>query len=248
MSGSLGSLPGDFGEPLLDVATLGGSMELSLLACGCSAWCGAEPEEGMPVAAASHLLMAAGSAHQLLPGLGGEMPGGLSGALTDDIPMFTAVLCGDALIPLALGHLASECGRHAAQLVSEAVRAMGGGGFLSGLCLDLDAAEGRLHHSEEEMPWEMSAGSLSRFAAMGGAMVAGAPEGRLGDAAEIGVLLGRAHLLRSGLSRPSLGGRSRRAEAARLVELAMGIVEGTPGSSLLVSLIYLFDMMPGSAG
>lgn len=240
-------IPDAYEKALQFCVTHSDHLELSLLACAASEWCGSSPETGMPVAVASLMIRAGISAHLSLPGFR-RIFSGIPDLLEEQNDA-VAILAGDGLLALAMEHLADNGGRHSSRLLSEAVRAVGASGMLAGLSLEID-------RDKEEIPvipdgraiWEVTSGQISRFASHGGALLAGASDTVLDDAAQIGLLAGRARYLveraKSGLfvreERNSIF------EARTLMEQAEAIVGHGSEATLFNSIMYLSDFLSGT--
>jgi hypothetical protein len=219
------------------VRSTAGTVESSLLACASSAWCGATAETGMPVAVAAQILRSAIAAHAALPGF--DLEPHLH-PLWRDHGQSSAILAGDALIPLAFLHLARTCGAHSSLLVQDAALALGGGGILAGLSLELDLAAGE---AGRPLPpsgvFRLHGGRLAQFAASGGARLAGAPREMLDDAALAGYKTGLALDM---LTRDSAGpgqtiSRTASAEASTILDDALSIVGSGPEGELFRRII-----------
>jgi hypothetical protein len=157
-----------------------------------------------------------------------------------------AILAGDGLIALAVEYIAGNGGRHSSRLVAEAVKAVGAGGMLTGLSLEVDRADG----VETVIPdgrslLELYSGQLARFASHGGALLAGASDMMLDDAAQIGVLTGRARFLsrRAELIKDGDEKRNLVFQARILMEQAETIIGHKPNATLFNSLMYLSDFI-----
>jgi geranylgeranyl pyrophosphate synthase len=209
-----------------------------LLACAASRWCGSSPDAGLPVAVATVLLRSAILSHAGLPGFSGYFPGSSLGGRTGEAD---ALLAGDALIPMAFGHLASAGGVHATLLVQDAVRTLGGEGILEGYSLELDLGAGAGRDiSEEGSIWRVHAGKLARFASRGGARLAGASLQLLDDAARIGLCTGLAIEMIQGCACPSrrrLARGSSTAEVSMLLDEAIALVGNGPEGDVYRLLI-----------
>jgi hypothetical protein len=219
------------------VRSTAGTVEPSLLACASSAWCGATAEAGMPVAVAAQILRSAISAHASLPGFDLEPH---VHPLWKDHGQASAILAGDALIPLAFLHLARACGAHSSLLVQDAALALGGGGLLAGLSLELDLADGSVGRPlPPSGVFRLHGGRLAQFAASGGARLAGAPREMLDDAALAGYKTGLALDM---LTRDSTGpgqtiSRTASAEASTILDDALSIIGSGPEGELFRRII-----------
>lgn len=220
-----------------------------LLACAASRWCGAGPEAGLPAAVAAVLLRAALLGHAALPEFSGFFS---DSGLAEEAGEADTLLAGDALIPLALEHLAASGGVHSTLLVRDAVRALSGEGVLEGFSLELDlAATGRPDVSEEGGTWRVHAGKLARFASQGGARLAGGTPQLLDDSARIGLCMGLAMDIVQGNPYPSRRARSRgasTAEASVLLDEALGLIGNGPEGDLyrqLIDMVWGEDLFSG---
>ena len=163
----------------------------ALLSCAAASHCGADPSAGLIPAVSALMLEAALASH--LPVLG--LVGG--NRLLLDFDEATALLAGDALIPLALENLCGSGGleRHSALIVSDAVRAMGTIGALARLSLEVEeddaAALKRIREADGEMPLTVRE-CVARFASVAGARCAAASPDDLEDMAKLGLEIGRA--------------------------------------------------------
>ncbi|MCD4700626.1 MAG: hypothetical protein K8S24_02095 [Candidatus Aegiribacteria sp.] len=220
------------------------NLELSLLACASSRWCGSTEQKGMPAAIAALMLRAGITVHLEISDFAGifdRLP-----QLLDDRDDTLAILAGDGLLALAIEYLAGNGGMHSSRLVSEAVRAMGAGGMLTGLSMEVDRADGL----ETEVPdgrslSELYSGQLARFASHGGALLAGASDMMLDDAAQIGVLTGRAKFLvrKAEFSEERDEIKDLGFQARTLIEQAETIAGHKPNASLFNSIMYLSDFI-----
>jgi hypothetical protein len=219
------------------IRSTAGALESSLLACASSTWCGATAETGMPVAVAAQVLRSALSAHASLPGFDLEPH---VHPLWREHGQASAILAGDALIPLAFHHLTKTCGAHSSLLVQDAALALGGGGILAGLSLELDLSDSSvtrpLPHSGV---FRLHGGRLAQFAASGGARLAGAPREMLDDAALAGY---KAGLALDMLTRDSSGpgrtiSRTASAEASTILDDALSIIGSGPEGELFRRII-----------
>ncbi len=240
-------IPAPFQKALQSCVTHSDHLEISLLACAASEWCGHPRATGMPVAVAALMLRAGISVHLTLPGFitaHDSIPDLLEEQ--DDV---TAILAGDALLALAMEHLAENGGRHAARLLVEAVRATGTHGMLAGLSLKLDQQKEDISVVPDGRSiWEVTSGQIARFAAQGGALLAGASDTMLDDAAQIGLLTGRAWYLVEEAKSSSVkrDGRNPMFEARTLMEQAEAIAGHSPEADLFHSIMYLSDFFSGT--
>lgn len=240
-------IPAPFQRALHSCVTHSDHLEISLLSCAASEWCGCPQDTGMPVAVAALMLRAGISVHLSLPGfidMNNSVPDLLE--KQDDV---TAILAGDALLALAMEHLAENGGRHAARLLSEAVRATGARGMLAGLSLKLDQQEEDISSVPDGRSiWEITSGQIARFAAQGGALLAGASDSMLDDAAQIGLLTGRAwYLVEKAKSlSEKRDERSPLFEARTLMEQAETITGHGPEAALFHLIMYLSDFFSGT--
>lgn len=244
ISESAQKMPGAFQNALHSCIEHNYNLELSLLACASSRWCGSTEDSGMPAAIAALMLRAGITVHLEVSDFAGvfeRLP-----QLLDEKDDTLAILAGDGLIALAIEYLAGNCGMHSARLVSEAVKAVGAGGMLSGLSLEVDRADG----IETEVPdgrslLELYSGQLARFASHGGALLAGASDMMLDDAAQIGVLTGRAKFLvrKAESSKDRDEVRDLGFQARTLIELAETIAGHKPNAALFNSIMYLSDFI-----
>ncbi len=240
-------IPSPFQKALHSCVTHSDHLEISLLACAASEWCGCPRATGMPVAVAALMLRAGISVHLSLPGFV---------AMHDSVPDLlekrddvTAILAGDALLALAMEHIAENGGRHATRLLSEAVRATGANGMLAGLSLKLDQQEEDISLVPDGRSiWEITSGQIARFAAQGGALLAGASDTMLDDAAQIGLLTGRAWYLveNAESSSEKRDGRNPMFEARTLMEEAETITGHGPEANLFHSIMYLSNFFSGT--
>lgn len=219
-----------------------------LIACAASRWCGSGPEAGLPAAVAVVLLEASLECHCSLPGFSGLFT---DSDLAGEVGEADALLAGDALIPLALEHLAANGGAHSTLLVRDAVRSLAGEGVLEGLSLELDLAAGGRDGFSEGGPWHVHAGKLARFASQGGARLAGASPQMVDDASRIGLCVGLAMDIVQGSPYPSRGGRPKAtstAEASVLLDEALGLIGNGPEGDLyrqLIDLVWGEDLFSG---
>jgi len=195
-------VPEDYAAAITQCVSHIDHQELSLLAVASAMWCGGAPETGLPVAAAALMMRSGISVHLTLEEISRSVQGYPSPL--QDTGGATAILCGDGLIALAMQHLAENCGRHSAELVEAAADAMGSGGVLAGLSLDLGPEAAGAHLPDGRRAWEVTSGRISQFAARGGALLAGASDTMLDDASMIGLLIGRASFLARGGKTPSM--------------------------------------------
>ena len=240
-------IPAPFKKALQSCITNSDHLEISLLACAASEWCGRPRAAGMPVAVAALMLRAGISAHLTLPGFTAVKNSNSS--LLDGQDDVTAILAGDALLALAMEYLAENGGRHATRLLAEAVRAVGARGMLAGLSLKLDQQEEDIAIVPDgRSVWEVSSGQIARFAAQGGALLAGASDNMLDDAAQIGLLTGRAWYLveRSKCESVKRDERNPMFEARTLMEQAEAIAGHDPKADLFHSIMYLSDFFSGT--
>lgn len=240
-------IPAPFQKVLQSCITHSNHLEISLLACAASEWCAHPRDTGMPVAVAALMLRAGITVHLTLPGFT-AMNDSNSDLLEkqDDV---TAILAGDALLALAMEHLAENGGRHAARLLAEAVRATGARGVLAGLSLKLDKQEEDISVLPDGRSiWEVTSGQIARFAAQGGALLAGASDIQLDDAAQIGLLTGRAWYLVEKAKSASVKRdvRNPMFEARTLMEQAEAIAGHGPEAKLFHSIMYLSDFFSGT--
>jgi hypothetical protein len=244
ISDSTRDMPEPFQSALHSCAENNYNLELSLLACASARWCGNSEETGMPAAVSALLLRAGLTAHLEAGDLSwifGDLP-----EMFDRKDSTLAILAGDGLIALAIEYLAGHGGRHSSRLVSEAVKAVGSGGMLSGLSLEIDRNDG----VESSVPdgrslSELYSGQLARFASHGGALLAGASDMMLDDAAQIGVLAGRAKFLvrKAEYSEDRDEKRDLVFQARTLIEQAETIVGHKTDATLFNSLMYLSDFI-----
>ncbi len=237
-------MPGAFQNALHSCIAHNYNLELSLLACASSKWCGSTEYSGMPAAIAALMLRAGITVHLEVNGFTGvfdKLP-----QLLDERDDTLAILAGDGLIALAIEYLADNGGMHSSRLVSEAVKAMGARGMLAGLSMEVDRADG----VETEVPdgrslSELYSGQLARFASQGGALLAGASDMMLDDAAQIGVLTGRAKFLvrKAESSEDRDERRDLGFQARTLIELAETIAGHKPNAALFNSIMYLSDFI-----
>jgi len=220
------------------------NLELSLLACASSLWCGSTETAGMPAAITALMLRAGITVHLEMSGFRGVFSG--LPCLLDEHDDTLAILAGDGLIALAVEYLAENGGRHSVQLVAEAVKAVGAGGMLTGLSLEVDRYDG----FETGVPdgralSELYSGQLARFASHGGALLAGASDMMLDDAAQTGVLIGRARFLSSQADIIEDRDKKRNLvfQARTLIEEAESIVGHKPDAALFNSIMYLSDFL-----
>lgn len=235
-------IPAPFQKALQSCVTHNDHLEISLLACAASEWSGHSRVTGMPVAVAALMLRSGISVHLTLPGFS-AMNASNSDLLEkqDDV---TVILAGDALLALAMEYLAENGGRYAARLLAEAVRATGARGMLAGLSLKLDQKEEDISIVPDGRSiWEVSSGQIARFAAHGGALLAGASDMMLDDAAQIGLLTGRAWYLveKSKCESVKRDERNLMFEARTLMEQAEAIAGHGPEADLFHSIMYLSD-------
>ena len=233
--------PQEFSDALVRCITHDDHQELSLLACASAMWCGAPPEKGLPMAVATLMLRSGISAHMSLACFSEQMRGypmlleGCSDAAT--------ILSGDGLMALGIQHLAENCGLHSAELVVDAVNALGAHGVLAGISLEMSCDGTAVLVPDGRRIWEITSGRLSMLAAKGGALLAGASDNMLDDAALAGLLIGRARFLARGGWTPSMEGLKGKTsfEATTLIEQAEAIVGHGPESALFSSIMYFSD-------
>ncbi|MBN2587128.1 MAG: hypothetical protein JXA64_09600 [Candidatus Fermentibacteraceae bacterium] len=241
IDGSAREMPTRFRHSLHETVEHDFHIELSLLACASSLWCGGDEYLGMPAAVGSLLLRAGIASHMGtsgLPDVFSASPGSGNGDET------LAILTGDGLIALGMEYLAGNGGRHSSRLVAEAVRALGSRGVLAGYSLGLDRVSGIETASPDgRADFELYSGQLARFASHGGALLAGATGLMQDDAAQIGLLTGRARFLSELSERED--DRERKSEmifqARTLIEQAQTIAGNRENSTLFTSLMYLSD-------
>jgi hypothetical protein len=184
-------VPEELRQAMRDACLGEGMAQRALLAPAAARLCGAEPADAMPVAAAVALLSGAVGCHLGLEGM--PLAGAAAGEVRRRHGPVLAILAGDALVPMAAGVLAAECGRHSVMLVNAASVAMGATGVLGSLSLMV-----RQSGSEEAPPevesdqGHMGLSPLARLAAWGGALMAGAPKEMADDCALAGLHTGRA--------------------------------------------------------
>lgn len=186
-------LPEEFRAAILDA--LGQQdCDTALLACASAMHCGADGEAGLVPAVSAMMLEAALASH--LPVIG--LAGGNSVLL--DHGEATALLVGDALIPLALENIACshEAHRHSALMIADAVHALSVRGALERLSLEAEEADEkaqpRASQGSGEIPVTVRE-CLGRFAAVAGARMAAAPPTDIEEMAKFGLELGRASAL-----------------------------------------------------
>ncbi len=242
IDGVEGTVPGDLSRILHRLMEHDLHLELSLLACASSRWCGGDPLAGLPVAVATLFLRTGITVHLGTEGFP-RIPGATAAEAMED---GKAVLAGDALIALAMERLVTDCGRHSTILVEEAVLAVGSRGVLSGLSLMLDEMNHRYAPIPDGLtPVELYSGQLARFASYGGAVSAGATGLMLDDAARIGLLTGRARFLSCRAveeSNPSVRERME-SRAALDLEQARQMVGSGERGALFTALMYFADFM-----
>ncbi len=234
-------MPEEFGDALRSCLTHGDHLELSLLACAASMWCGEDPDIGLPIAVASLMLRAGITVHLQISGFSRLLDG--FPVLLDDPDPACAILCGDGLIALAVEHLAGNAGRRSHELITDAVEAIGSRGVLAGLSLEMSGSS-PLGLPDGRRTWEIHSGQISRFASRGGALLARATGVMLDDAAMIGLLIGRARFLVDGRRTPSMDGFKSRIsiEARTLAEQAETIMGHGPEAALYSSIMYFSDL------
>lgn len=244
ISESAKKMPKGFQKALHSCVEHNYNLELSLLACASSRWCGSTEHVGMPAAIAALMLRAGITVHLEVSDFDGLLHG--LPQLLDERDDTLAILAGDGLIALAIEYLAGNGGRHSTRLVAEAVKAVGAGGMLTGLSLEVDKSDG----VETEVPdgrslLELYSGQLARFASHGGALLAGASDMMLDDAAQIGVLIGRARFLvnKAEYSENRNLKDGLVFQAQILIEQAETIVGHRQNATLFNSLMYLSDFI-----
>jgi len=220
------------------------NLELSLLACASSKWCGSTERSGMPAAIAALMLRAGITIHletSSFAGIFDRLP-----PLFKERDDTLAILAGDGLIALSIEYLAGNGGMHSSRLVSEAVKAMGAGGMIAGLSMEVDHADGleTVVPDGRSLP-ELYSGQLARFASHGGALLAGASDMMLDDAAQIGVLAGRAKFLvrKAEFSEDRNEKKDLDFQARTLIEQAETIAGHKPNAVLFNSIMYLSDFL-----
>ncbi len=238
------NMPSAFQNALHSCVDHNYNLELSLLACASSRWCGSTERSGMPAAIAALMLRAGITVHletSSFTGVFDRLP-----RLFEEMDDTLAILTGDGLIALAIEYLAGNGGMHSARLVSEAVKAMGARGMLTGLSMEVDCADGL----ETVVPdgrslSELYSGQLARFASHGGALLTGASDMMLDDAAQIGVLAGRAKFLvrKAQHSEDRNERRNLDFQARTLIEQAETIAGHKPNAVLFNSIMYLSDFL-----
>ena len=168
-----------------------GMAQRALLAPAAAVRCGGEPRDAIPVASAVALLSGAVCCHLGLEGM--PLARAAAGEVCSKHGPVLAILAGDALLPMAMSVLSSECGRHSLMLVDAAAVAMGTTGVLGSLSFLVRRMEGDPVPVEDEGDQGlMVLSSLARLAARGGALVVGAPEELADDCALAGLCTGRA--------------------------------------------------------
>lgn len=244
ISNSAKNMPAAFQNALHSCVEHNYNLELSLLACASSRWCGSTEDTGMPAAVTALMLRAGITVHLEVSDFDGIFKG--LPQLLEERDDTLAILAGDGLIALAVEYIAGNGGRHSSRLVAEAVRAVGAGGMLTGLSLEADRADGvETNVPDGRALSEMYSGQLARFASHGGALLAGASDMMLDDAAQIGVLTGRAKFLsrRSELAKDRNEKKDFVFQARILMEQAETIVGHKPNAILFNSLMYLSDFI-----
>ncbi|MBD3278651.1 MAG: hypothetical protein GF388_10145 [Candidatus Aegiribacteria sp.] len=241
IAGSASEMPSEFVSIMLQQIDQNYNLELSLIACASSLWCGADEYTGMPVAVGALFLRAGISAHIGLCEFGDELSvyDSLKGYEDAEI-----ILAGDGLIALAMQYLSENGGRHSARITAEAVKAAGAGGTLSGLSVALDRKHGiRTAVPDGRAAFELYNGQLARFTSHCGAMLAGASDLMLDDAAQIGLLTGRALFLskRSVTERDAGKKEKLLFQARSLIQEAESITGTKNNASLFNTLLYLSD-------
>lgn len=239
-----GGIPEEFRDVLCSCVTHSDHLELSLLACASSVWCGSTVDAGMPVATASLMLRAGISVQLALPEFR-KMKYHKS-IPAEDLDAATIILAGDALLALSMEHLAANGGRHSSRLLDEAVKALGSKGILAGLSLEIDQMDQEASFVPDGRAiWEVTSGQVARFASMGGALMSGASQSMLDDAAQIGLLVGRArHLVDRAASTDSkTEEKTWLFQARTLMEQAEMIAGHSSDTSLLKSIMYLSDFI-----
>ena len=241
---SVKKMPAAYQDALHSCVRHNYNLELSLLACASSRWCGSTDQKGMPAAIAAFMLRAGITVHLEISDFDGVFDG--LPHLLDESDDTLAILVGDGLIALAIEYLAGNGGMHSSRLVSEAVKAVGAGGMLTGLSMEADRADG----VEAAVPdgrslSELYSGQLERFASHGGALLAGASDMMLDDAALIGVLTGRAKFLvrKAEYSEDRNEVRDLTFQASTLIEQAERIAGHKPNAVLFNSIMYLSDFI-----
>ncbi len=168
-----------------------GMAQRALLAPAAAIRSGGDPADGVPVASAVALLSGAVCCHLGLEGM--PLASAAAGEVCHDHGPVLSILAGDALVPMAMSILASECGRHSVMLVDAAGVAMGATGVLGSLSFLVRSMEGDSVPMEDEGDQGlMGLSPLARLAARGGALVVGAPEELADDLALAGLCTGRA--------------------------------------------------------
>ncbi len=168
-----------------------GMAQRALLAPAAAVRCGGEPRDAIPVASAVALLSGAVCCHLGLEGM--PLARAAAGEVCRHHGPVLSILAGDALVPMAMSILASECGRHSVMLVDAAAVAMGTTGVLGSLSFLVRRMEGDPVPVEDEGDQGlMGLSPLARLAARGGALVVGAPEELADDCALAGLCTGRA--------------------------------------------------------
>ncbi|MBN1434950.1 hypothetical protein JW921_09330 [Candidatus Fermentibacterales bacterium] len=242
-------MPQDLRSAILD-ALEQQDCDRGLLSCAAAAHCGADPEVGLLPGVSVIMLEAALASHLPVVGLGG------GNSLLLDYGEATALLVGDALIPLALENLCgtgSRGDRHAPVLVADAIRALGARGALDRMSLEVEEKDPdvleRLRLSGGEMPVTLRE-CFGRFSAAAGARMAPAHDQTgLDEMSMFGFEVGRASGLAGlsermcrlfGLSHEDLEG-----EAVALVSKAASRISDSPCDSL-ARLLVESALEPGS--
>lgn len=219
----------------LDAASVG--LDLCLVSCATARWTGGEPEEGIPGAAAAHILDAALASHLTLPGFMLDLP---VESVWSECGEASAILAGDALIPAAMGYLASKGGLNANRLVGAAASLLCGS-ILPGFSSELSLRDKRKTDLQErENAWRRHSGGLARFAAEAGAVLAGADGRTVDGAARTGLELGRAVDLARMPGCPSRHGSplaERVADARSALSALADSLAGDSRADLLLELI-----------
>ena len=186
-----GRVPPELLGAMRDACLEGGLAQRALLAPAAARFCGADPADALPAAASVTMLSGAVGCHLGLEGM--PLAGTSAGDICRKHGPVLAILAGDALVPMAMGVLAAECGRHSVMLVSAASVAMGTTGVLgSASLLAGGSTSGDLPPELEDDQGHMGLSPLARFAAWGGALLAGAAREMADDCALAGLHAGRA--------------------------------------------------------
>lgn len=213
--------PLDVHQPMHDLVF---SAPKTLAPALCIAACelvGGERKDGVDVASALNLMLAASYTHQYLPNL-------LQRPNSPSFPHNIELLTGDGIYPLGFELLASPDGvggdaERALRVILEVARAMGGQGLVEAQYMKVKWAKGELDGDSVLMRMcERGEGSVYSCAAACGAIVGGACEEDVEKLRRYGFYVGMIHGLLDGVGREG----DVEEEVQRLRSLALKELEG----------------------